>query len=110
MTERPNETPVSFERFRGIIAEELQVEEDEVVPEASFLDDLLADSIQLVEMMLRMEEMGVEIPMESAWEVETVGDAYQLYCQVTRGYQSESSSSSGMRRKSSSITLRSEPR
>ena len=50
-----------------------------MVREASFVDDLLADSIQLVELMLHMEEMGIRIPMEAAWEVKTVGDAYRLY-------------------------------
>nr|HID13368.1 acyl carrier protein [Anaerolineae bacterium] len=68
-----------FEEFRRIIAQELQVEEGKVVREASFIDDLLADSIQLVELMLRMEEMGIGIPVEAAWEVDTVGDAYRLY-------------------------------
>jgi acyl carrier protein len=43
------------------------------------MEDLLADSIQLVDLMLRMEEMGIRIPLEAAWEVETVGDAYRLY-------------------------------
>lgn len=57
------------------------MEREKVVPEASFVEDLLADSIQLVEMMLYMEEEGISIPMESAWEIETVGDAYQLYRQ-----------------------------
>jgi acyl carrier protein len=77
--ENPNNDPIPFEEFRHIIAEELQVEEGKVVHEASFIDDLFADSIQLVELMLRMEEMGVSIPVEAAWEVETVGDAYRLY-------------------------------
>ncbi|MGD2104082.1 MAG: acyl carrier protein [Anaerolineae bacterium] len=81
MTETPSDSPVSFEAFRTIIAEQLQVEEAKVVREASFVEDLLADSIQLVEMMLHMEEMGIEIPIESAWEIKTVGDAYQLYRQ-----------------------------
>lgn len=70
---------ISFEEFRHIIAQELQVAEDQVLREASFVEDLLADSIQLVELMLHMEEMGINIPWEAAWEVETVGDAYQLY-------------------------------
>ncbi|MEA3345424.1 MAG: acyl carrier protein [Chloroflexota bacterium] len=81
MTETSGENPIPFETFRDIIAKELQVEKDKVVREASFVDDLLADSIKQVEIMLRMEEMGVEIPVESAWEIETVGDAYQLYRQ-----------------------------
>ncbi len=72
-------SPVSFEEFRHIIAEQLQVDVDKVVREASFMDDLFADSIQLVDLMLRFEETGVSIPMEAAWEIETVGDAYRLY-------------------------------
>jgi acyl carrier protein len=79
MTLQTGDGPVPFDEFRRIIADHLQVEEARVARDASFLDDLFADSIQLVEMMLRLEEMGVQIPLESAWEVETVGDAYQLY-------------------------------
>lgn len=81
MKENPGQGPIPFDDFRKIIAEGLQVEEGKVVREASFLDDLLADSIQMVELMLRMEEMGISIPMETAWEVETVGDAYRLYAE-----------------------------
>ncbi|MGD2178449.1 MAG: acyl carrier protein [Anaerolineae bacterium] len=79
MRETPNDGPISFEAFRDIIARELQVERDKVVSKASFIEDLLADSIQLVEMMLCMEEAGIVIPIEFAWEIETVGEAYQLY-------------------------------
>lgn len=81
MTENPANNPVPFETFRDIIATELQVDRDEVVREASFVEDLLADSIKLVEMLLSLEEEGIQIPIESAWEVETVGDAYRLYRQ-----------------------------
>lgn len=70
---------ITFDEFRRIIAEELDVDEEQVVPEASFVEDLMADSIQLVEMMLRLEELGISIPMEKAWQVRTVGDAYRLY-------------------------------
>ncbi len=79
MTDPPERTPMTFQEFRRIIARELQVEEHKVVHEASFMEDLSADSIQLVSLMLRMEELGIGIPLEAAWEVETVGDAYQLY-------------------------------
>lgn len=72
--------PVSFEEFRRVIARELQVEESKVVPEASFVEDLFADSIRLVEMMMRLAEKGMHLPFEEAWNVRTVGDAYQLYC------------------------------
>jgi len=83
MTENPNNDPLPFEAFRRIVAQEPQVEEDQVIREASFTDDLFADSIQLVDLMLRMEEMGINIPLNAAWEVNTVGDAYQVYTQQT---------------------------
>jgi len=79
MSPNPAKKPVPFDEFKQLIAAELQVEESKVVPEASFVEDLLADSIKLVELMLRMEEEGIVIPMEAAWDVETVGDAYRLY-------------------------------
>ena len=75
----PTHNPISFEEFRRLIAEELQVDESKIAQESSFIRDLLTDSIQLVELMLRLEEMGVDIPVDAAWEVETVGDAYRLY-------------------------------
>jgi acyl carrier protein len=79
MTEQPGQQCMAFQEFRRIIARELQMEEEQIVQEASFMEDLCADSIQLVNLMLRMEELGIGIPLEAAWEVETVGDAYRLY-------------------------------
>jgi acyl carrier protein len=79
MTERSDGKPLTFDEFRHVISQELQVDEEEVVREASFMGDLLADSIQLVNLMLRMEEMGIDMPIEAAWEIETVGDAYDVY-------------------------------
>jgi acyl carrier protein len=73
--------PIPFEEFRRVIAQELQMEEGKIVREASLVNDLHADSIQLVDLMLRMEEMGIEIPIEAAWDIETVGDAYRVYRQ-----------------------------
>jgi acyl carrier protein len=70
---------ITFEEFRRLIARELHIEESLIVPEASFVEDLYADSIRLVEMMLRLAEEGVTIPMEEAWNVKTVGDAYRVY-------------------------------
>ena len=84
-------SPMSFEEFRQVIARELDVEEGKVVPEASFVADLFADSIRLVEMMLRLAQKGIDIPFEEAWNVQTVGDAYQLYCKhAARQAQGES--------------------
>ena len=76
--EHPAQEDLSFETFRHLIAEKLQVDEAMVKQEASFVEDLRADSIQLVELMLHLEEEGVGIPLEEAWEVQTVGDAYRL--------------------------------
>lgn len=69
---------LSFEQFKKLLAQELRVDEEKIVPEASFVEDLLVDSIRMVEMILRLEE-GLEIPLEAAWQMETVGDAYQYY-------------------------------
>ena len=74
------EGPISFEEFRRMIAAELHVEESLVVEDASFTDTLYADSIRLVEMMMKLSERGITIPLEEAWDVVTVGDAYRLYC------------------------------
>lgn len=79
---------ITFEEFRRIVAEELDVDESQVSPEASFIEDLMADSIKLVEMMLRMEEMGIPIPVEAAWRVRTVGDAYRLYADALESRRS----------------------
>jgi acyl carrier protein len=79
MTDQPDTVHMTFQEFRRVIARELQIEEEHVIQGASFMEDLHADSIQLVNLMLRMEELGIGIPWEAAWEVETVGDAYRLY-------------------------------
>lgn len=59
-----------------IIVEQLSVERDKVVPNASFVDDLGADSLDLVELIMAMEEgFDVEIPDEDAEKITTVQDA-----------------------------------
>jgi acyl carrier protein len=64
------------ERVRGIIAEQLDQDPAEIVPEASFIDDLGADSLDLVELVMHMEEdFDVEIPDEDAENIRTVQDA-----------------------------------
>jgi acyl carrier protein len=70
---------LSFDQFKKILAEELLVSEAKLVPEASFITDLAVDSIRLVEMILRFEELGVRIPAELAWQIQTVGDAYKYF-------------------------------
>ena len=64
------------EKIRTIISEQLEVQEEEVVPEASFADDLGADSLDLVELVMAMEEeFGIEITDEEAERIQTVQDA-----------------------------------
>ncbi len=64
------------ERIRGIIARQLEVQPEEVIPEASFADDLGSDSLDLVELVMAMEEeFGVEISDEEAERIQTVQDA-----------------------------------
>jgi len=64
------------EKVKNIIVEQLGVSPDAVVPEASFLDDLGADSLDLVELVMVLEEeFGQEIPDEDAGKIQTVQDA-----------------------------------
>jgi acyl carrier protein len=64
------------EKVIDIIVEQLSVDRDKVVPSASFVDDLGADSLDLVELIMAMEEaFGIEIPDEVAEKITTVKDA-----------------------------------
>ena len=64
-----------FEKIKNIIVEQLQVAETAVTEEASFIDDLGADSLDLVELIMALEEeFGIEIPDADAEKVVTVGD------------------------------------
>ena len=63
-------------RVKAIIVRQLGVKEDEVAAEKSFVDDLGADSLDIVELVMAMEdEFGFEIPDEEAENIRTVGDA-----------------------------------
>ena len=67
------------ERVKKIVVEHLGVEEDKVTEEASFIDDLGADSLDTVELVMAFEEeFGVEIPDDAAETILTVGDAVKL--------------------------------
>lgn len=64
------------DKVKDIIVEQLGVDEEEVTPDASFVDDLGADSLDVVELVMAFEEeFGVEIPDEDAEQLQTVGDA-----------------------------------
>jgi acyl carrier protein len=65
-------------RVEAIIVEQLGVTPEEVVPEASFIDDLGADSLDIVELVMAMEEeFDIEIPDEHADRLQTIGSAVQ---------------------------------
>ena len=66
------------DKIREIIVEQLGVSAEEVVPEASFIDDLGADSLDIVELVMAMEEeFDVEIPDEDAEKIQTIAGAIQ---------------------------------
>jgi len=68
-----------FARFQKCAVEVLSVSEDQVVPTAKFGDDLDADSLDLVELVMALEEeFGIEVPEEELEGIETVGQAYEL--------------------------------
>ena len=64
------------DKVKSIIVEQLGVDEEEVTPDASFVDDLGADSLDTVELVMAFEEeFGIDIPDEDAEQMRTVGDA-----------------------------------
>jgi acyl carrier protein len=66
----------TFEKVKEIIVERLSVDEKDVTEGASFIDDLGADSLDTVELVMALEEeFGMEIPDEEAEKIVTVGDA-----------------------------------
>ncbi|AQS59454.1 acyl carrier protein [Desulforamulus ferrireducens] len=66
----------TVEKVKAIIVDQLGVEESDVTMEASFVDDLGADSLDIVELVMAFEEeFGLEIPDEEAEKIRTVGDA-----------------------------------
>ena len=65
----------TFEKVRDIVVEQLGVEADEVTIESTFIDDLGADSLYIVELIMAFEEeFGIEIPDEAAEKIKTVQD------------------------------------
>jgi acyl carrier protein len=76
-----------MEKVKSIIVEQLGVDEEEVTLEASFTDDLGADSLDIVELVMAFEEeFGIEIPDESAEKISTVRQAVD-YIQANTGDQ-----------------------
>lgn len=65
-----------FEKVKAVVVEQLNADETDVTAEASFIDDLGADSLDIVELVMALEEsFGISIPDEEAESIKTVGDA-----------------------------------
>ena len=75
------------DKVKGIIVEQLGVDEEEVTPDASFVDDLGADSLDTVELVMAFEEeFGIEIPDEEAEKISNVREAIE-YIEANAGDQ-----------------------
>ena len=69
---------MEFEKLQGIIAEVLNIEPEDVTMAATFLDDLGADSLDIFQIIMGIEEeFDIEIPNEAAEQIVTVGDAVE---------------------------------
>ncbi len=74
------------DKIKEIIVEQLGVAAEEVVPEASFIDDLGADSLDIVELVMAIEEeFGLEIPDEDAERIQNIGDVISYVEERTAG-------------------------
>jgi acyl carrier protein len=75
----------TFDRVKKVVVDQLDVNEDEVTPTASFVDDLGADSLDQVELIMAFEEeFDIEIPDEDAEKIATVGDAVNYIDEKTK--------------------------
>ena len=69
---------MEFEKLQAIIADVLNVPKDDITPETTFVDDLGADSLDIFQIIMGIEEeFDVEIPNEAAEKIVTVGDAVE---------------------------------
>jgi acyl carrier protein len=75
----------TYDRVKKVVVEQLEVSEDEVTTTASFIDDLGADSLDVVELVMGLEEeFDIEIPDEDAEKIATVGDAVTYVDEKTK--------------------------
>lgn len=69
---------MEFERLASAIADVLDIEQDSITPDTKFVEDLGADSLDILEIIMGIEEeFGIKIPTESTENVVTVGDAFE---------------------------------
>lgn len=65
-----------FEKLQRIIADQLEIDEDDITPDSDIIDDLGADSLDIVDLVMSIEdEFGIEVPDEAVEEIKTVDDA-----------------------------------
>ena len=75
----------TFDRVKKVVVDQLDVNEEEVTPTASFVEDLGADSLDQVELIMAFEEeFDIEIPDEDAEKISTVGDAVNYIDEKTK--------------------------
>lgn len=75
-----------FEKIKGIIVKQLEVEADSVTPDANFISDLDADSLDTVELVMAFEEeFDIDIPDEVAEQITTVGEAVNIISKKING-------------------------
>lgn len=76
----------TFDRVKKVVVEQLDVNADEVAPQASFVDDLGADSLDVVELVMGLEEeFDIEIPDEDAEKITTVAGAVSYIDEKAKG-------------------------
>ena len=70
---------MEFEKLQSIIAEVLSISEDSITPETTFVDDLGADSLDVFQIIMGIEdEFGIEVPAEAAEGIKTVEEAVEM--------------------------------
>ena len=79
------EPPATFQAFQAMLAELLDVDPARLSRDAYFVTDLGVDSFRMLSLLFRLEELGIELAFESAWEIQTVGDAYRVYQERVKG-------------------------
>ena len=81
-----SEKLLSFDEFKTFLSDILGVASVAIDRDTYFMGDLAVDSLKLVEMILQFElELGIEVPTDAAWEIQTVGDAYNYYVGQVQG-------------------------
>ena len=71
--------PALVQEFQVLLADILELETEQIKPQAYFVTDLGVDSLKLAEMLLEFQRLGMEFSPDLAWRIQTVGEAFQYY-------------------------------